>query len=72
MAYLFLTQVQWLQFAVARWRFGRSVEYFIMTDYSYASVSLTVSCEALRAGSALATVARKSVKISHAIIPLMP
>ena len=46
--------------------------YFVMIDYSYASLSLTVSCDALRAGKALAMVARMSVKISHAIIPLIP
>lgn len=41
-------------------------------DYSYANVSLTVISEALRAGMALATVARMSVNINQAIIPVMP
>ena len=49
----------------ARW-------YKKLFNYSYANVSLTVSCEALRAGRALATVARSSVKINQAKIPLMP
>ena len=46
--------------------------FFMFIDYSYANVSLTVRREALRAGKALAIVARKSVKTSQAIIPLMP
>ena len=42
------------------------------TLYSYANVSRTVSRDALRAGNALAMVARKSVRISQAIIPVTP
>ena len=40
--------------------------------YSYANVSLTVNRDALLAGMALATDARISIKISHAMIPLAP
>ena len=47
-------------------------EFQIILHYSYANVSLTVNREARRAGNALAKVARRSVKISQAMIPLMP
>ena len=43
-----------------------------ITYYSYASVSRTVNREALRAGKALAIVARTSVKINQAMMPVMP
>lgn len=42
------------------------------TSYSYASVSRTVNLEARRAGTALAIVARMSVNMSQAMIPLTP
>jgi hypothetical protein len=40
--------------------------------YSYASVSLTVNFEALRAGKALASEPSTIVKINQATIPLRP
>jgi hypothetical protein len=45
---------------------------FIVMDYSYASVSLTVKRDALLAGSALAIVASTIVKTSQARMPLIP
>jgi hypothetical protein len=46
--------------------------YLILIFYSYANVSLTVSLEALLAGSALASEPNTTVKINQAKIPLVP
>ena len=46
--------------------------FFGFLLYSYASVSLTVNFEALRAGKALASEPSAIVKINQATIPLRP
>src|SRR6185503_7057334 len=51
---------------------GSFQSHFTFFRYSYASVSLTVSLEALLAGSALAIVANTNVKINQAMTPVTP
>ena len=54
------------------WQVASPIRFPEICFYSYASVSLTVNFEALLAGNALAIVARTMVKISQAMIPVVP
>lgn len=66
-----LLLVNWLNYTGHRAKYWQMmmVGFYV---YSYARVSLTVNFDALPAGIALATAARMSIKISHAMIPLAP